>query len=101
MPVSSQPVGTFSLVNRDIRLVLQRKANIVKASYQAVSLKIIYRKSGGELLRISDQPLLKIDSEFVSFDLARPLQNRSYFVLHQSNRQQTILETIVGENVGE
>jgi len=44
MTVSSNPVGTLSLVSQNLRLVLQRQTNIVKTRHQAVPLKIIYGK---------------------------------------------------------
>src|SRR5687767_10832521 len=101
MTVSSNPVGTLLLVSQNVCLVLQRQTNVVKTRHQTVSLKIIYGKGGEEILRVTDKSLLKIDCEFVTFDLARPLKNRGYLVLLQNHRQQTILETVVGKDVGE
>jgi hypothetical protein len=64
-------------------------------------LEIIYGKGSGEVSGITDNSLLKVDSQSVTLAFSRSLKNGSYLRLFQLNRQQTILETVVRKDIGE
>lgn len=68
------------LVSRDIRVVLERKPNIIETIQQAMPHEVIDRKARMESPIVAHLGFFQIDGERIVVDLIRPLHDLGDFV---------------------
>src|SRR5579863_3193742 len=89
------------LIGCNFRFVLKRQADVIQPVQQALPDKFIHRKSGAEAVVVVYFTLFEINRELISINFSGSSNQYRHFFFRKLHRQEPVLRTVVGENIGE
>jgi len=89
------------LVSRDGGFVLQGQSDVVETVKQAVTRELVSGKTRRQASSIIDGALFEIDRQLVSWHFGGSPRDLITLLPGQHYREQTVLNAVVGKDVGE
>ncbi len=88
------------LVRGNLRLVLESKINIIQPFEQAVAEEIVNLEVSRKFLPVGHLLTFEVNGQLIIFKVSGPIKQLPNFFFPEYNREQAVLDAVVGEDVG-